>query len=320
MRMKVWDSGDKMELRIISGTSNLELAEDMAKHTGIRLTKRTIKRFKDGEIYVKIEESVRGDDVFIIQSMSNSVNDNLMELLIMIDALKRASAGRITTVLSYYGYSRQDRKAEAREPISAKLVADMLTVAGSDRLLAVDLHVPQIQGFFNIPVDEISAIPLFSEYFLDKKKDGEDFVVVAPDIGGAKRARNMAKILDCPIAIIDKRRTAHNDSEVLSIVGEIEGKAAIIIDDIIDTGNSIANAAKFISKDTKRIYLCATHAVFSDGCIDRLNESPVDEIVVSNTVPVSASGKIKVISVAKFLSQIIMNINKNKSVSELFYK
>jgi ribose-phosphate pyrophosphokinase len=311
-----------MKLRLISGTTNIPLAEGISMHLGIPLTKRIIKRFVDQEIYVQISENVRGDDIFVIQSISNPVNDSLMELLILIDALKRASAGRITTVITYYGYARQDRKAEAREPITAKLVADMLSSAGANRVLTIDLHAPQLQGFFNIPVDEVSAIPLFAKYFAEKNIT--DGVIVSPDSGGVKRARSLAKRLSMPIAIIDKRRTAHNEAEVVNVVGDIAGKTAIIIDDIIDTGTSIIKSAEQLSKTAKEVYLCATHPVFSNDCYYKLQNSCAKEIVVSNTISIQdhntndSNNKIKVINMAKFLSDVINNIHKHKSVSELF--
>jgi ribose-phosphate pyrophosphokinase len=307
-----------MELRLIAGTSNIPLAEGISMHLGIPLTKRIINRFMDKEIYVQISENVRGDDVFIIQSVSNPVNDSLMELLILIDALKRASAGRITAVITYYGYARQDRKAEAREPITAKLVANMLSSAGASRVLTIDLHAPQLQGFFNIPVDEISAIPLFAKYFAEKNIT--DGVVVSPDTGGVKRARSFARRLNMPIAIIDKRRTAHNEAEVVNVIGDVEGKTAILIDDIIDTGISITKAADELSKTAKEVYICATHPVFSNGCSDKLKNCSVKEVVVSNTIPLNCDNneKIKVINMAKFLSDVINNIHNNESVSKLF--
>jgi len=306
-----------MKLRIISGSSNPELALEVAKHSGINLTKTILKRFKDGELYVKINESIRGDDVFVIQGSSKPVNDNLMELLIIIDALKRASAGRITAVIPYYGYARQDRKAEAREPITAKLVADMITSAGANRVLTCDLHVPQLQGFFNIPVDEISAIPLFAKHFIEKKISNP--VIVAPDTGAVKRARSMAKRLHCPIAIIDKRRPMHNETEIVNIVGDVEGRTAILLDDIIDTGNSVINAAQALSAKASEVYIVATHAVFSDGCPARLESSAAKEVVITDTIEQHCdSQKIKVISLAKLLSEVIRDINENKSVSELF--
>lgn len=306
-----------MALRIVSGSYNKELSDKLSDHLKIPLVNTTIKRFKDGEIYVQLKENVRGDDVFVIQSISGSVNDALMELLILIDAIKRASANRITAVITYYGYARQDRKAEAREPITAKLVADLITKAGANRLLTIDLHVPQIQGFFEIPVDEISAIPLFSKYLLEKQLS--DMVVVATDAGSAKRARTLAKRLNnCPIAIIDKRRSEHNVSEVVNIVGDVSGKTAIIIDDIIDTGGSISGAAIELSKLCKEVYICATHPVFSDGCIKKLNSSTAIEVIVSDTIPTKTNGKITVISIADFLAQVIHNIHNHRSVSELF--
>ncbi|MGV8172136.1 MAG: ribose-phosphate diphosphokinase, partial [Candidatus Woesearchaeota archaeon] len=296
-----------MKLRLITGTRNVPLAEDISMHLGIPLVKRIIKRFMDGEIYIQISENLRGDDVFIIQSVSNPVNDSLMELLILIDALKRASAGRITAVITYYGYARQDRKAEAREPITAKLVADMIASAGADRVLTIDMHTPQIQGFFNIPVDEVSAIPLFAKYFAEKGII--DGVVVSPDSGGVKRARSFASRLHMPIAIIDKRRTAHNEAEVVNVVGDIAGKTAILIDDIIDTGNSIVKSAEELSKTAKEVYICATHPVFSIDCIKKLEDSKAKEIVVSNTINIdNKCDKIKVINMAKFLSDVISNI------------
>jgi len=311
-----------MKLRLISGTTNVQLAEGIAMHLGVPLTKRIIKKFVNGEIYVQISDNVRGDDVFVIQSVSNSVNgnsvnDSLMELLILIDALKRASANRIIAVITHYGYARQDRKAEAREPITAKLVADMLGSAGASRVLTIDLHAPQIQGFFNIPVDEVSALPLFAKYFAEKNITNG--VVVSPDTGGVKRARSFAKRLNMPIAIVDKRRTAHNEAEVMNVVGDIEGKTAILIDDIIDTGNSIIKAADELAKTAKEVYICATHPIFSNGCGNRLEASKAKEIVVSNTIPLNCENdKIKVINMDKFLSDVISNIHNNKSVSELF--
>lgn len=307
-----------MRLRIISGNTNKAIADQISEHIGIGLTKRVLKKFMDGEMYAQILENVRGDDVFVIQSVSDPVNDSLMELLILIDALKRASAARITAVITYYGYARQDRKAGPREPITAKLVADLITKAGADRILAIDLHVPQIQGFFDIPVDEISAIPLFAKYLLAKGLD--DMVVVAPDAGSAKRARSLAKRLDCPIAIIDKRRVMHNDSEIVHIVGDIAGKNAILIDDIIDTGNSITKAADELAKTAKCVFVCATHPVFSDGCQAKLEACSAVEVIVTNTISPDSlsSGKIKIISLGMFLSQVINNINQNRSVSDLF--
>jgi ribose-phosphate pyrophosphokinase len=310
--------GDRMKLKIISGTSNIALAEDIATHLGLPLTRRIIKRFKDGEVYTQISENVRGDDIFIIQSVSDPVNDSLMELMILIDALKRASAGRITAVITYYGYARQDRKAEPREPITAKLVANMLTTAGADRVVTVDLHAPQLQGFFDIPADGVSIIPLFAKYFAEKGiKDG---VVVSPDTGGVKRALSLAKRLSMPIAIIDKRRVAHNEVEAMNIVGEIEGKTAIIIDDIIDTGNSIVKAIELLSQSAKEVYVCATHPVFSEGCYEKLCASAAKEIVVSNSIQLKQEtcNKIKVVNIAKFVSDVIYNIHNDKSVSELF--
>jgi len=307
-----------MNLKLISGSSNIKLAYDIASLLGMPLTKNILKRFRDGEIYVQISENIRGDDVFVIQSVSNPVNDNLMELLIIIDALKRASAGRITAVIPYYGYARQDRKSDPREPITAKLVADLLSIAGASRVLVVDLHVPQIQGFFNIPVDEVSAIPLFAEYIKDLSIN--DPVVVAPDVGATKKARQLAKRLNnCPLAIIDKRRSAHNESDIYNIVGDVEGKTAIIFDDIIDTGNSIVKAVERLSQSTNEVYVLATHGVFSGNAIDILESSAAKQIIITDTIRLSQeTKKIKVLSMAKFLSHVIINIHNDKSVSELF--
>ncbi|MFA5797478.1 MAG: ribose-phosphate pyrophosphokinase [Candidatus Woesearchaeota archaeon] len=306
-----------MQLKLISGTANLPLAEEIAMHSGIPLTNRIIKRFKDGECYIQISENVRGDDVFLIQSTCTPVNESLMELLILIDAAKRASAGRITVVMPYFGYARQDRKAEAREPITSKLVADLLTKAGANRILAVDLHVAQIQGFFDIPVDEVSIVPLFSKYFAEKNLS--DIIIVAPDVGAVKKVRIMAKRLNTPIAIIDKRRTVHNDTEIINIVGDIAGKTVILLDDIIDTGNTIAKSADLLAKTAKEVYICATHAVFSNGCDQRLIDCAAKEIIVSNTIPVHCTHpKIKMLSIGTFLSDVIRNIHENKSVSALF--
>ncbi|HIH32513.1 TPA: ribose-phosphate pyrophosphokinase [Candidatus Woesearchaeota archaeon] len=307
-----------MNLKLISGSSNIKLASDIASLLGMPLTKNILKRFRDGEIYVQISENIRGDDVFVIQSVSNPVNDNLMELLIIIDALKRASAGRITAVIPYYGYARQDRKSDPREPITAKLVADLLSIAGASRVLVVDLHVPQIQGFFNIPVDEVSAIPLFAEYIKDLSIN--DPVVVAPDVGATKKARQLAKRLNnCPLAIIDKRRSAHNESDIYNIVGDVEGKTAIIFDDIIDTGNSIVKAVERLSQSTNEVYVLATHGVFSGNAIDILESSAAKQIIITDTIRLSQeTKKIKVLSMAKFLSHVIINIHNDKSVSELF--
>lgn len=311
-----------MNLRIIAGSCNEKLSQDIAMHLGVELTKRIIKNFMDGESYVKIIQNVRGDDVFVIQSLGKPVNDSLMELLILIDALKRASAGRITAVIPYYAYARQDRKSEAREPISAKLVADLITKAGANRVLAIDFHVPQIQGFFEIPVDEVSAIPLFSKTI--SELNIKNLIVVAPDAGATKRARMLAKRLDCSIAIIDKRRTQHNNAEVMNIIGDVKNKNAILLDDIIDTGNSIIKASDAILKEANGVYICATHAVFSGECANNLMHSNAQKIIITNTLPVDVkkidikNDKFAVVNIGGFLSEVIRNIHNNKSVSELF--
>lgn len=306
-----------MNLKLLAGTHNENLSSDIALHLGVELTKRKIKHFMDGETYVKIEQNIRGDDVFIIQSLAKPVNESLMELLIFIDAVKRASAGRITVVIPYYAYARQDRKSEAREPITAKLVADIITKAGASRVLAVDLHVSQIQGFFEIPVDEVSAIPLFAKTVSEMNLS--DLVVVSPDVGAVKRARILAKRLDCPIAIIDKRRTMHNDAEVMNIIGDVKGKNAIILDDIIDTGNSIVKAADAIRKQANKVLICATHPVFSGECHKKLMDSSAERIIVTNTLPVKfTEDKFVVVNIGRFLSEVIRNIHQDRSVSELF--
>jgi ribose-phosphate pyrophosphokinase len=305
-----------MELKILSGTSHPELARDIARHLNVPLTKTTIKTFKNGEIYARIEESIRGDDVFVIQSPSHQVNDALMELLILIDALKRASAGRITAVMPHYCYARQDFKSKPREPITAKLVADLLTAAGVSRILTVDLHADQIPGFFNIPVDNLWAENLFFEYF--KQKNTKDVVVVAADAGGAKRARHLAKKFQTDIAIIDKRKEEHYTQKAMNVVGDVKGKNCILLDDMIDTGGTIISGAEALKgQGAKTVSICATHAVFSGNAKERLLKSVAEEIVVTDAIPTKSEKKLKVLSVAKLLAEAISSIHQNKSVSEL---
>lgn len=310
-------------LKIFTLNGNPELAEEVAKHVGIPLGKCSVKRFSDGEVQINIEESIRGCDVFIIQPTSNPVNEHLMELLIMIDALKRASAATINLLIPYYGYARQDRKARSREPITAKLVADMIEKAGADRVIALDLHAPQIQGFFDIPIDHLMGVPILSDYFLAKEGlDLENIVVVSPDHGGVTRARKMADRLKAPIAIIDKRRPKPNVAEVMNIVGDINGKTAIIIDDIIDTAGTISIAAQaLIDKGAKEVYACCTHPVLSGPAYERIANSAIKELVVTNSIVLPKENrpeKIVQLSVAELLAQACVRVYEQESVSVLF--
>lgn len=309
-------------IKIFAGTSNKDLAAKIAKKYGVSLGEAEVVRFKDGEVFVKIDEVVRGRDVFVVQSTSEPVNENLMELLIFIDALKRASAKGINVIIPYYGYARQDRKSNPREPITSKLVANLLTTAGATRIVAMDLHADQIQGFFDIPVDHMQGLPLMAKYFTDKGLHGDDVVVVSPDIGGVKRARKLAERLDCKIAIIDKRRPKPNMSEVMNLIGEVEGKVAIFIDDMIDTAGTITNgAAAIIERGAKEVYACCTHAVFSDPAIERLEASPIKEVVITDSIALPERkklDKITVLSVDGILAEAIRRIVNNESVSELF--
>ena len=309
-------------LMLLSGNANRPLAEAIAASLDKKLCDAKVERFSDGETWVEIDENVRGADVFVIQPTCHPANEHLMELLIMIDALKRASADRITAVLPYYGYARQDRKVSPRTPISSKLVADLITAAGASRLLTMDLHAGQIQGFFDIPVDHLFAKPVLIEYVKEKfKKD--DLVVVAPDAGGAERARSFAKLLRAPMAMVDKRRPQPNVSEVMHIIGEVEGRNAVILDDIIDTGGTMAEAAGALKKNgAASVCACCTHPVLSGPAIDRLNESVIQELIVTDTIPLreNAKGcrKIRVLSVAGLLGEAIQRIHNAASVSSLF--
>jgi len=307
-------------LKVFSLNSNRGLAEEIVKHLGVELGKSSVSRFSDGEIQINIEESIRGSEVFVIQSTSDPVNEHLMELLIMIDALKRASAATINIVMPYYGYARQDRKARAREPITAKLVANLLETAGATRVIAIDLHAPQIQGFFDIPVDQLMAVPILANYFNEKQLS--DVVVVSPDHGGVTRARRLADRLKTPIAIIDKRRPRPNVAEVMNIIGDIEGKTAIIIDDIIDTAGTITLAADaLIEKGAKEVYACCTHPVLSGPAIERIERSSIKELVVTNTIELPEEKKIEKItqlSIAPLLSEAIIRVYERQSVSTLF--
>ncbi|MBZ4684028.1 MAG: ribose-phosphate pyrophosphokinae [Fusobacteriaceae bacterium] len=312
------------DVKVFSGSSNKELATKIAHELGIELGDAKVVRFKDGEVYVKLNETVRGNTVLVVQSTSEPVNENLMELLVFIDALKRASAKEIIAVMPYYGYARQDRKASPREPITAKLVANLLTTAGATRVITMDLHAQQIQGFFDIPVDHMKALPILAKYFLDKGFTGDDVVVVSPDVGGVKRARGLASWLDCKIAIIDKRRPKPNESEVMNIIGEIEGKTAIFIDDMIDTAGTITNGAQAVmDRGAKEVYACCTHAVFSGPAIERLQESPLKEVVISDSIQLPEQkriDKVTVLSVSKLFSEGIRRVINNESLSSLFVK
>ncbi len=309
-----------IEIKLFAGNSNPELAEKVAEYAGVSLGNAYVSTFSDGEIYVNIKETVRGVDVFVVQSTNPPVNDNLMELLIMIDALRRASAGRITAVLPYYGYARQDRKAKARDPITAKLVANLLTEAGADRVLSMDLHASQIQGYFDIPVDHLLGVPILAEYF--KKQNMEDLVIVSPDMGSVTRARNFANIMDAPIAIIDKRRPKANVSEVMNIIGDVDGKNVIIVDDLIDTAGTITQAANALKEyGAKSVQACCTHPILSGPAIERINNSSIEKLVVTDTVPLGKdkiSEKIVSVTVSKLFGKAIRRIHDNKSVSKLF--
>lgn len=308
------------KLKVFACNSNPQLAEEIAQAIGVNLGDLEVLTFSDGEIQMRLNESVRGCDVFVIQSTSAPVNDNLMELLVMVDALKRASAKSINVVIPYYGYARQDRKARSRDPITAKLVADLIEVAGAHRVIAMDLHATQIQGFFNIPVDHLLGVPILGQYF--KSKRLKDVVVVSPDHGGVVRARRLADYLMAPLAIIDKRRPEPNVSEVMNIIGDIEGKTAIIIDDIIDTAGTMVLAADAMKKaGVKEVYACCTHAVLSGPAMERIEQSPIKEVAITNTIAhrdLQASDKIKTLSVAPLLGDAIIRIHEELSISTLF--
>jgi len=308
-------------IKILTGNANPALAAEITDYLGMELTHASVGAFSDGEISLSISESVRGADCYIIQPTCTPVNDNLMELLIMTDALRRASAKRITAVLPYYGYARQDRKNKARDPITAKLVANLITEAGARRVLGVDLHAGQIQGFFDIPVDHLMAAPLLVDYFKNRL-DLEDVVVVSPDIGGVARARKLAEDLHVPLAIVDKRRPKPNVAEVMHIIGEVNGKRAIMIDDMIDTAGTITLGADALLKNgAKEVFACCTHPVLSGPAIERLEKSAITEVVVTNTIPLPEDkkiDKIKVLSIAPLIGEAIIRIHEDISVSKLF--
>lgn len=315
--MARFDSG---RLQLFAGNANRALAEEIASSLGMQLGDLEVGRFSNGEIKVVINENVRGSDTFLIQPTSQPVNDNLMEALIIIDALRRASANKITAVVPYYGYARQDRKTRGREPITAKLVANLFTVAGVDRVVTVDLHAGQIQGFFDIPLDNLSAVPILAEYI--KKKGLSDLIVVSPDLGGAGRARDLAHRLNCSVALVDKRRPEPNVAEVMNIIGKVDGKVAILVDDMIDTAGTICEAANaLLQRGATAVYACGTHPVFSGPALERIAKSSLTEVVVTNTIPVDQSAidpKIKVLSIAPLLAEAIIRIHEDLSVSKLF--
>ena len=308
------------EIKLFAGNSNRKLAEAIAKELNLSLSDVEVGHFSDGETSVHLCETVRGRDVFIIQSTCSPVNENLMELLIMVDAARRASAGRITVVVPYFGYARQDRKSRSRDPITAKLVADIITSAGADRILTMDLHAAQIQGFFDIPVDHLVGGPLLYKYF--KKMVDDDFMVVSPDMGSVTRARNVAAKLNCPMAIIDKRRPKANQVEVMNIIGDVQGKRCLMVDDMIDTAGTICQGAEALhANGAKEIYACCTHAVLSGPAIERIKNSPITKLVVLDTIPLTEEkklDKIEVLSVAKLIAKAITSIYSDSSLSAIY--
>lgn len=310
------------KIKLFSLNSNRELAQEIADHLGVELSACSVSKFADGEVNISINETVRGYTVFVVQPTNNPVNENYMELLVMIDALKRASAKEINVIMPYYGYSRQDRKAAPRQPISAKLMADLLQVAGADRMMCLDLHAAQIQGFFDIPIDNFLALPVLAEYFVEKKLD--DIVVVSPDHGGTTRARKLAEVLDAPLAIVDKRRPKPNQAEVMNLIGEVEGKNCIIIDDMVDTAGTLSIVVGAIkARGAKTVYACCSHGLLSGPACERLDATPLEELVITNSVKLSDDKKekypwIKQLSIAGLLAAGILNIVDDKPVSDLF--
>ncbi|NES01249.1 MAG: ribose-phosphate pyrophosphokinase [Symploca sp. SIO1B1] len=314
-------TGIKNRLRLLSGSANVSLAREIANYLNLDLQPMVCKRFADGEIYIQIEESIRGCDVYLIQPTCQMVNDHLMELMIMIDACRRASARQITAVMPYYGYGRADRLVVVRESITAKLVANLISQAGADRVLAMDLHSAQIQGYFDIPIDHIYGSPVLLDYLASKQLS--DVVVVSPDIGGVKRARAFAKRFnDAPLAIVDKRRQAHNVAQVMNVIGNVAGKTAVLVDDMIDTGGTLSEAAKTLREEgASQVYACATHAVLSPPAVERLSSGIFEEVIVTNTIPVPEARQFKqltVLSVASLLGEAIWRIHEDSSVSSMF--
>ncbi|EPS60321.1 ribose-phosphate pyrophosphokinase 1, partial [Genlisea aurea] len=311
------------KLKIFAGTANPALAEEIAWYMGLDLARINIKRFADGEIYVQLQESVRGCDVYLVQPSCPPANENLMELLIMIDACRRASAKNITAVIPYFGYARADRKTQGRESIAAKLVANLITESGADRVLACDLHSGQSMGYFDIPVDHVYCQPVILDYLASKKISSNDLVVVSPDVGGVARARSFAKKLsDAPLAIVDKRRHAHNVAEVMNLIGDVKGKVAVMVDDMIDTAGTITEGAALLHKEGAReVYACCTHAVFSPPAVERLSSSLFQEVIVTNTIPVAEANyfpQLTVLSVANLLGETIWRVHDDCSVSSIF--
>ncbi|MBD2653158.1 ribose-phosphate pyrophosphokinase [Synechocystis sp. FACHB-383] len=312
---------DNNRLRLFSGSSNPSLSQEVARYLGMDIGPMLRKRFADGELYIQIQESIRGGDVYLIQPCCHPVNDNLMELLIMIDACRRASARQITAVLPYYGYARADRKTAGRESISAKLVANLITGAGAQRVLAMDLHSAQIQGYFDIPCDHMYGSPVIIDYL--KSKQLSDLVVVSPDVGGVARARAFAKKLnDAPLAIIDKRRQSHNVAEVLNLIGDVDGKTAVLVDDMIDTAGTLSEGSRLLrAQGARQVYACATHAVFSEPAINRLSGGLFEEVIVTNTIPVPGDHhfpQLTILSVANLIGEAIWRIHEESSVSSMF--
>lgn len=313
--------GDNNRLRLFSGSANVPLSQEVARYLGMDLGPMIRKRFADGELYIQIQESIRGCDVYLIQPTCQPVNDHLMELMIMIDACRRASARQITAVIPYYGYARADRKTAGRESITAKLVANLITQAGADRVIAMDLHSAQIQGYFDIPFDHVYGSPVLIDYLASKQLS--DIVVVSPDVGGVARARAFAKKLDdAPLAIIDKRRQAHNVAEVMNVIGEVAGKTAVLVDDMIDTGGTISEGARLLRQEgARQVYACATHAVFSPPASERLSSGLFEEVIVTNTIPVPEENRFEqltVLSVANLLGETIWRVHEDSSVSSMF--
>jgi len=313
--------GENNRLKLFSGSANVDLAREVARYLGLDLGPMVRKRFADGELYIQIQESIRGCDVYLIQPTCQPVNDHLMELLIMIDACRRASARQITAVIPYYGYARADRKTAGRESITAKLVANLMTKAGASRVLAIDLHSAQIQGYFDIPCDHVYGTPVLIDYIASKKL--EDLVVVSPDVGGVARARAFAKKLDdAPLAIIDKRRQAHNVAEVMNVIGDVRGKTAVLVDDMIDTAGTICEGARLLKQEgARQVYACATHPVFSPPAVERLSAGLFEEVIVTNTIPMTAArqfNQLTVLSMANLLGEAIWRIHEESSVSSMF--
>jgi ribose-phosphate pyrophosphokinase len=309
-------------LKLFSGSANRELSEEVAGTLGISLSDATLSSFSDGEIMIRINENVRGSDVFVIQPTCVPVNDHIIELLLMVDALKRASAGRITAVMPYYGYARQDRKVQPRVPISAKMVADLITAVGTSRVLTVDLHAGQIQGFFNIPVDNLYAASVLLDY-MRERFDPNNLVIVSPDAGGVERARSFAKRLNCTIAIVDKRREKANECEIMNVIGDVRDKDTLLLDDMVDTAGTLAQAATaLIAQGARKVSAACTHAVLSGPAVDRINASPIEELIVTNTIPLNSKtekcGKLRVLSVAGLLGEAIKRIHEETTLSTLF--